>query len=127
MSIELKPIPVKTTGASHGRKDSIMEPSPTELGFIINRVSPPSDDEDGKAVKQWKGSASMTTRYSIIPPGCEPQVQLGSGQVQPKGYRLTSERYGELRLSILKIKGVVEVEVSFAIDLSRISIITLFM
>lgn len=90
-----------------------MDPSPADLGFIVSRVSPPSDDEDGKAVKQWKGSASMTTRYSIIPPGSEPPVLLGTGQVQPKGYRLTSERYGELRLSISKIKGVVEVEVKW--------------
>lgn len=88
-----------------------MDPSPVDLGFIVSRVSPPSDDDDGKAVNKWKGSASMTTRYSIIPPGSEPPVQLGTGQVQPKGYRLTSERYGELRLSISKIRGVVEVEV----------------
>ncbi|XP_055909308.1 regulating synaptic membrane exocytosis protein 1 isoform X1 [Eupeodes corollae] len=41
----------------------------------------------------------------------EPYLKLGPGQVHPKGYRLTSGRYGELKMGFLKIKGTVEVEV----------------
>lgn len=50
-------------------------------------------------------------KSSIIPPGKEPYVVLGPGQIQPKGYRLTSGRYGELKLGFCKLKGTVEVEV----------------
>lgn len=40
-----------------------------------------------------------------------PEVQLGPGQIQPRGYRLTSGRYGEVRLGLLMTKGQLEVEV----------------
>lgn len=100
-------------GSSRARKDSVMEGPP--IGFIINKSSPPSDDEDSnKLLKQWKGSGNISARNSIIPTTAkEPYVVLGPGQIQPKGYRLTSGRYGELKLGFYKIKGTVEVEVSY--------------
>ncbi|XP_047111949.1 regulating synaptic membrane exocytosis protein 1-like [Schistocerca piceifrons] len=48
---------------------------------------------------------------------CDPLVgsvvdlQLGPGQIQPRGYRLTSARYGEVYLGLLMTKGQLEVEV----------------
>lgn len=78
-----------------------MEISERTLGIVINKLSPPDDE------KPWKGSGSKNL---IISPK-EPYVVLGPGQVQPKGYRLTSGRYGELKLGFFKIKGTVEVEV----------------
>ncbi|XP_049861696.1 regulating synaptic membrane exocytosis protein 1-like [Schistocerca gregaria] len=38
-------------------------------------------------------------------------LQLGPGQMQPRGYRLTSARYGEVHLGLLMTKGQLEVEV----------------
>lgn len=56
------------------------------------------------------GSNKFSARMSVAD---IPNVALGPGQVQPKGYKLTAARYGEIRLSLMKIKGNVEVEVSF--------------
>lgn len=39
-------------------------------------------------------------------------LQLGPSQIHPKGYRLRTERYPELKMGFVKVKGVVEVEVS---------------
>lgn len=50
----------------------------------------------------------------IISPG-DKQVKLGPGQIQPKGYRLSSMRYGELKLGFIMNKGMFEVEVSKAV------------
>lgn len=67
----------------------------TALGMVVNRISPSSMDSDDSKYKAK-----------------EPSVILGPGQIHPKGYRLTSGRYGELKLGIIKIKSTVEVEVS---------------
>lgn len=56
------------------------------------------------------GSNKYSARMSVAD---IPNVALGPGQVQPKGYKLTAARYGEIRLSLMKIKGNVEVEVGF--------------
>lgn len=93
--------------------------TPLGLGFIINKTSPPSDEDD-KNTKQWKGSAGTLHRKGSIAPNSavviktskEPHVILGPGQVQPKGYRLTSGRYGELRLRFFKFNNFVDIEVS---------------
>lgn len=73
------------------------------------KVSPPSDDDivDNNN-HRWKGSGM----FNIIPTN-EPYVVLGPGQVQPRGYRLTSNRYGELKLGLLITKGMFEVEVIY--------------
>lgn len=52
----------------------------------------------------WKSSTNSLSH-------AEPKVILGPGQVHPKGYRLNTGRYGELKLGLLKIKGTVEVDV----------------
>lgn len=83
-----------------------MEISDRTLGAVINKISPPEDERPAK----WKGSGSLSKNLIISPK--EPYVVLGPGQVQPKGYRLTSGRYGELKLGFFKIKGTIEVEVS---------------
>lgn len=109
------------------RKESIVEPHPAELGYIVNHMNAPSSDDDAElgrrmstasaARNQWRGSGSLRqSRNSIVAPlsALDSQVVLGPGQIQPKGYRLTSERYGELKLGLSKVKGTVEVEVSEA-------------
>jgi hypothetical protein len=40
-----------------------------------------------------------------------PEVTLGPGQIHPRGYRLTTGRYGEIKLGLLMTKGQLEVEV----------------
>lgn len=82
-----------------------MELSDRTLGMVVNKLSPSEDERPAK----WKGSGSLSKNLIISPK--EPYVVLGPGQVQPKGYRLTSGRYGELKLGFLKIKGTIEVEV----------------
>lgn len=91
-------------GSSRARKDSVMEISERTLG-MVNKISPPDDERPAK----WKGSGTLSKNLIITPK--EPYVVLGPGQVQPKGYRLTSGRYGELKLGFFKIKGTIEVEV----------------
>lgn len=93
-------------GSSRARKDSVMEISERTLGMVINKLSPADDERP----TNWKGSGSLSK--NLIISSKEPYVVLGPGQIQPKGYRLTSGRYGELKLGLLKIKGTIEVEVS---------------
>lgn len=83
-----------------------MEIADRTLGTVVNKLSPPEDERPAK----WKGSSGTLSKNLIIPPK-EPYVVLGPGQIQPKGYRLTSGRYGELKLGFFKIKGTIEVEV----------------
>lgn len=83
-----------------------MEISDRTLGMVINKMSPSEDDRSAK----WKGSGSLSKNLIISPN--EPIVVLGPGQIQPKGYRLTTGRYGELKLGLFKTKLTIEVEVS---------------
>lgn len=55
--------------------------------------------------------AATTTSNSTTIPMSEKQVKLGPCQIQPKGYRLSSMRYGELKLGFVMNKGMFEVEV----------------
>lgn len=75
------------------------------IGIGNNKISPPSD-EDG--TNKWKGSSNLSNNLII---SNQKNVILGPGQVQPKGYRLTSGRYGELKLGFIMTKGMLEVEV----------------
>lgn len=54
---------------------------------------------------------ATTTSNSTTIPMNEKQVKLGPCQIQPKGYRLSSMRYGELKLGFIMNKGMFEVEV----------------
>ena len=73
-------------------------------------TSPPSDDDEHLS-NRWKGSGNFAVSVKTSK---EPFVVLGPGQVQPKGYRLTSGRYGELKMGFIVAKGVLEVEVIFS-------------
>uniref|UniRef100_A0A1A9WD27 C2 domain-containing protein n=1 Tax=Glossina brevipalpis TaxID=37001 RepID=A0A1A9WD27_9MUSC len=60
-------------------------------------------------------SGSVSTASNIITGiSTDYGLQLGPGQIHPKGYRLTSARHGELKMGFVKIKGTVEVEVMCA-------------
>lgn len=54
---------------------------------------------------------ATTTSNSTTIPMSEKQVKLGPCQIQPKGYRLSCMRYGELKLGFIMNKGMFEVEV----------------
>ena len=111
------------------------------VGIGTNATSPPSDNENNIILPKWKGSGNIlcnrkasiannrlrsassasnvnkikSTGQFVIKTVVEPHVKLGSYQLQPKGYRLTSGRYGQLKLGLLKIKGTVELEVSLKV------------
>ncbi|XP_002035092.2 regulating synaptic membrane exocytosis protein 1 [Drosophila sechellia] len=88
------------------RKGSVYQRSGVGLGVD----SPGADSPQRKqsVVKTLSGS------YVNICPltGGESSygLKLGPSQIHPKGYRLTTARYGELKMGFLKIKGNVEVE-----------------
>lgn len=46
------------------------------------------------------------------------ELKLGPGQIQPRGYRLSAGRHGELKLGLLMTKGQLEVDVVCARNLS---------
>lgn len=59
------------------------------------------------------GNLSSTTSSSALTgTSTSYGLQMGPGQIHPKGYRLITERHGELKMGFQKIKGTVEVEVS---------------
>lgn len=41
----------------------------------------------------------------------EDEIELGPGQIHPRGYRLAADRHGELRLGLIITKGQLEVDV----------------
>lgn len=61
----------------------------------------------------YDSSTSSRVPQSIATTTTDKQVTLGPGQIQPKGYRLSSMRYGELKLGFIMNKGMFEVEVSY--------------
>lgn len=75
------------------------------IGIGNNKISPPSDED---STNKWKGSNLIISNQK--------NVILGPGQVQPKGYRLTSGRYGELKLGFIMTKGMLEVEVTYKME-----------
>uniref|UniRef100_A0A336MUV7 CSON005104 protein n=1 Tax=Culicoides sonorensis TaxID=179676 RepID=A0A336MUV7_CULSO len=56
--------------------------------------------ELGRTMSMEKPEKKLTSR-----------MKLGPGQIQPKGYRLSSMRYGQLKLGFVMNKGMFEVEV----------------
>jgi hypothetical protein len=57
-------------------------------------------------------SSSSSTTSDANKQATSINVKLGPGQLQPKGYRLTTGRYGELKMSFIAVKGILDVEVS---------------
>ncbi|KMY97180.1 regulating synaptic membrane exocytosis protein 1 isoform X1 [Drosophila simulans] len=88
------------------RKGSVYQRSGVGLGVD----SPGADSPQRKqsVVKTLSGSYVNTCPLT----GGESSygLKLGPSQIHPKGYRLTTARYGELKMGFLKIKGNVEVE-----------------
>lgn len=92
--------------------------TPTRKGSVYQRSGVGlSVDSPGADSPQRKQSVvkTLSGSYVNICPltGGESSygLKLGPSQIHPKGYRLTTARYGELKMGFLKIKGNVEVEV----------------
>uniref|UniRef100_A0A6P4FPW0 Regulating synaptic membrane exocytosis protein 2-like n=1 Tax=Drosophila rhopaloa TaxID=1041015 RepID=A0A6P4FPW0_DRORH len=88
------------------RKGSVYQRSGVGLG--VDSPGPDSPQRKQSVVKTLSGS------YVNMPAltGGESSygLKLGPSQIHPKGYRLTTARYGELKMGFVKIKGNVEVE-----------------
>ncbi|XP_026849483.1 regulating synaptic membrane exocytosis protein 2 isoform X3 [Drosophila persimilis] len=86
--------------------------TPTRKGSIYQRTSTDSGSDSPQrkhsVVKTLSGSYVNVSAIS----GSESSygLKLGPSQIHPKGYRLTTARYGELKMGFVKIKGNVEVE-----------------
>jgi hypothetical protein len=61
----------------------------------------------GEVIKPLAGQPKQLQKQTSLN-----AVKLGPGQLQPKGYRLTTGRYGELKMSFIAVKGILDVEVS---------------
>ncbi|XP_043951095.1 regulating synaptic membrane exocytosis protein 2 isoform X3 [Drosophila biarmipes] len=88
------------------RKGSVYQRSGMGLG--VDSPGPDSPQRKQSVVKTLSGSYVNTSTTT----GGESSygLKLGPSQIHPKGYRLTTARYGELKMGFVKIKGNVEVE-----------------
>ncbi|XP_061402807.1 regulating synaptic membrane exocytosis protein 2, partial [Musca vetustissima] len=110
--------PGATTGSSltvHEtlRKNSIMAPSTPDSPSMSRKSSVVPSNSSAKSYKSLSDSSSnlsTTVSSSLSATSTSYGLQLGPGQIHPKGYRLTTERHGELKMGFSKIKGCVEVE-----------------
>jgi len=92
------------------RKGSVYQRSGMGFGLGVDSPGPDSPQRKQSVVKTLSGSYVNTSTTT----GGESSygLKLGPSQIHPKGYRLTTARYGELKMGFVKIKGNVEVEVS---------------
>ncbi|XP_061401174.1 regulating synaptic membrane exocytosis protein 4-like, partial [Musca vetustissima] len=110
--------PGATTGSSltvHEplRKNSIMAPSTPDSPSMSRKSSVVPSNSSAKSYRSLSDSSSnlsTTVSSSLSATSTSYGLQLGPGQIHPKGYRLTTERHGELKMGFSKIKGCVEVE-----------------
>lgn len=103
------------------RKHSIMLPStPTKDSPSMSRkpsmVPSNASAKNLKNLSDSSSNLSSTVSSSLSGISTSYGLQLGPGQIHPKGYRLSTERHGELKMGFSKVKGTVEVEVSSIID-----------
>lgn len=96
------------------RKNSIMPT--TESPSMMRKLSiyPSSVNSSTKNLTSLSDSTSnisSTVSSAISGISTSYGLQLGPGQIHPKGYRLITERHGELKMGFSKVKGTVEVEV----------------
>lgn len=96
------------------RKNSVM-PS-TDSPSMVRKQSmyPSSVNSSTKNLTSLSDSTSnISSTVSSTLSGISTSygLQLGPGQIHPKGYRLITERHGELKMGFNKVKGIVEVEV----------------
>lgn len=89
-----------TDSPSMMRKQS-MYPS-SILNSSAKNLSSLSDSTSNISTTVSSTLSGISTSYGL---------QLGPGQIHPKGYRLITERHGELKMGFNKVKGTVEVEV----------------
>lgn len=100
------------------RKNSVMNLSTTDSPSMLRKQSimvPPTINTTVKHQSSLSDSSSnLSSTVSSTVSGISTSygLQLGPGQIHPKGYRLITERHGELKMGFNKIKGTVEVEVS---------------
>ncbi|KAH8251061.1 hypothetical protein KR026_008483, partial [Drosophila bipectinata] len=95
-------------GGTPTRKGSIYQRSGAGLGADSSTLAPDSPQRKQSVVKTLSGSY---VNVSAITGGESSYgLKLGPSQIHPKGYRLTTARYGELKMGFVKIKGNVEVE-----------------
>ncbi|XP_058981978.1 regulating synaptic membrane exocytosis protein 3 [Musca domestica] len=95
------------------RKNSIMAPSTPDSPSMSRKSSVVPSNSSAKSYKSLSDSSSnlsTTVSSSLSATSTSYGLQLGPGQIHPKGYRLTMERHGELRMGFSKVKGYVEVE-----------------
>lgn len=96
------------------RKNSMIAPTTPESPSMSRKSSVIPSNSSAKTFKSLSDSSSnLSTTVSSSLSGISTSygLQLGPGQIHPKGYRLTTERHGELKMGFSKIKGTVEVEV----------------
>ncbi|XP_062127373.1 regulating synaptic membrane exocytosis protein 1 isoform X2 [Drosophila sulfurigaster albostrigata] len=91
--------------------DSSSNDSPQRKGSIYQRTSTDSNESPQRKQSVVKTLSGSYVNVSAIT-GSESSygLKLGPSQIHPKGYRLTTARYGELKMGFVKIKGNVEVE-----------------
>ncbi|XP_052847162.1 regulating synaptic membrane exocytosis protein 1 isoform X1 [Drosophila gunungcola] len=120
------PSPTSTTTTTLQRKGSMYVAkvtetpplgTPTRKGSVYQRSGVGLGvDNSGGDSPQRKQSVVKTLSGSYVNmpalTGGESSygLKLGPSQIHPKGYRLTTARYGELKMGFVKIKGNVEVE-----------------
>ncbi|TMW43130.1 hypothetical protein DOY81_011790, partial [Sarcophaga bullata] len=90
-----------TDSPSMLRKQS-MYPTSTALNSSAKNLSSLSDSTSNISTTVSSPLSGISTSYGL---------QLGPGQIHPKGYRLITERHGELKMGFNKVKGTVEVEI----------------
>lgn len=102
-------------GSVYQRTSTESGDSPQRKGSIYQRTSTDSGDSPQRKQSVVKTLSGSYVNVSAIT-GSESSygLKLGPSQIHPKGYRLTTARYGELKMGFVKIKGNVEVEVSVA-------------
>lgn len=88
-----------TDSASLMRKQSMF---PGSINSSTKNLASLSDSSSNISSTVSSAISGIATSYGL---------QLGPGQIHPKGYRLITERHGELKMGFSKVKGTVEVEV----------------
>ncbi|XP_064546114.1 regulating synaptic membrane exocytosis protein 1 isoform X4 [Drosophila montana] len=98
-------------GSIYQRTSTESGDSPQRKGSIYQRTSTDSGDSPQRKQSVVKTLSGSYVNVAAIT-GSESSygLKLGPSQIHPKGYRLTTARYGELKMGFVKIKGNVEVE-----------------
>ncbi|XP_030239784.1 regulating synaptic membrane exocytosis protein 2 isoform X5 [Drosophila navojoa] len=98
-------------GSVYQRTSTESGDSPQRKGSVYQRPSTDSGDSPQRKQSVVKTLSGSYVNVSAIT-GSESSygLKLGPSQIHPKGYRLTTARYGELKMGFVKIKGNVEVE-----------------